>query len=217
VSLDRQWLAVSVAVQYTGPFLGAARSSCVCVYSLEAQRTHAALPLPIDGAIASPVGAMTFTAASDKLLIVSHAKDAHIFDLESGARGWAATPAGDALGERLRNMPGHVCTVSADPARDLSAVLIHTPLALCHVNFFKPLSVAPTPGSAGALYKRRRMKDGPHPAGAGGANGRIIPLEHPALFAAYFNPGEALLIELPLDELERALPPPLSRPGFGRR
>ena len=48
-----------------------------------------------------------------------------------------------------------------------------------------------------------------------GSNGRIIPLEHPALFAAYFAKGAALLIELPQEELTRALPPALARPRFG--
>ena len=216
VSPDQQWLAVAVAEQYAGPFQGAARDSCVCVYSLEAQRTHATLPLPVDGLFASPVAAMTFTNASDQLLIVSESKDAHIFDLE-GARSWTSTPLGAALAERLREMPGHVCDVSTDPSRDLSAVLIHTPLALCHLDFSRPLSAAAPPGSAGAPHKRRRMRDGPHAAGASGSNGRIIALEHPVLFASYFARGEALMIELTLDDLIRALPPALSRPRWSAR
>ena len=212
VSHDRQWLAVAVAEQYSGPFQGASCSSCVCVYSLEAQRLHASLPLPIDGRVASPVAALSFTSASDKLVIITESKDAHLFDLESGARSWTATRLGASLAERMREMPGHVNAVSTDPARDLSAVLIHTPLALCHVDISRPLSSA---AAEGVPHKRRRLRDGTQPTSAGGSNGRIIPLEHPALFASYFKPGEALLIELPLDELVRALPPPLARPRFG--
>ena len=218
LSPDRQWLAVACAESYHGPFLGAATASAVTVYSLEAQRPQAVLPLPASSAVPSPVAALCFTAASDKLLVVSEEKSAHLFDLEGGARGWAADPRlGPQLSERLRLLPGHVVAVSTDPARGLGAVLIHTPLALCHVDLCRPLSGGgEAPAGAEAPQKRRRVREGGMPQHSlPGSNGRIIPLEHPALFAGYFAKGAALLIELPQEELTRALPPALARPRFG--
>jgi hypothetical protein len=206
LSPDSQWLAVAVTAQLHGPFRGAEGPNRVCVYSMETQRAHALLPLPRDGDAASPAEALCFTAAGDRLLLVSEAKEAHVLDLEAPARSWAATQLGAALSERQRELPGHVRGVSVDPALGLSAVLIHTPLALCLVDFARPL------GTSAAQGQKRRRRD--ERASAPG-NGRVILLEHPALFAAYFRAGTALLIEQTEEERLRLLPPPLIRSRFG--
>lgn len=213
VSPDMQWLAVAVAAQHQGPFRGAARTSCVCIFSLEAQRAHAVLPMPADGDVASPVAALAFAPAGDKLLAVTASKEVHVFDLESGARAWTETGLGAALPERLRQMPGHLRALSMDPVAGLSAVLLHTQHALCHVDLARPLTAAPGPPQ-----KRRRINGHAGAAGvdaAGSSNGRVVPLEQPCLFAAYFRPGAALLVERPWAEIVRALPAPLLRKRFG--
>ncbi len=212
VSTDMQWLAVAVAAAHHGSLQGAARTTCVCVYGLEAQRVHALLPLPADGDVASPVAAMTFAPAGDKLLAATGSKEVLLFDLEAGTRAWAPTGLGAALSERLRTMPGHLRALSMDPAAGLSAVLLHTPHALCHVDLTQPLTTDAPPT---AQKKRRRVNGTDAGTGTHGSNGRVIALEQPCLFAAYFRPGTALLIERPWEAIMRALQPPLMRKRFG--
>ena len=207
----RQWLAVAVAADASGPFSSAARSSCVCVYSLEAQRTHAVLPPPSDG---SPVVALTFSPAGDTLVVATASKDIQLFDVESGKPSWRASVPGPLLPERLRLLPGHMCALSMDPSRGLSAVLAHTQHAMCHLDLTRPLSA----DVGTAPHKRRRVNLMPPRAGApaaGDTNGRVIPLEHPCLFAGHIHAAAALLVERPWDSILRSLPPPLLRHRFG--
>jgi len=214
VSTDRQWLAVAVAADATGPFTSAARSSCVCVYSLEAQRTHAVLPLPSDGSSGSPVVALTFSPAGDTLVVATASKDIQLFDVESGKSNWRASVPGPLLPERLRLMPGHMCALSMDPSRGLSAVLAHTQHAMCHIDLTRPLSA----DVGTAPHKRRRVNLLPPRAGvpaASDTNGRVIPLDHPCLFAGHIHAAAALLVERPWDSILRSLPPPLLRHRFG--
>ena len=210
----RQWLAVAVAADAAGPFSSAARSSCVCVYSLEAQRMHAVLPLPSDGVSGSPVVALTFTPAGDTLVVATASKDIQLFDVESGKSSWRASAPGALLPERLRLLPGHMCALSVDPARGLSAVLAHTQHAMCHLDLTRPLSA----DVGTAPHKRRRINMAAPRAGgalASDTNGRVIPLEHPCLFAGHINAAAALLVERPWDSILRSLPPPLLRHRFG--
>lgn len=212
VSPDRQWLAVAVAGEGAGPFCSTTRSSCVCVYSLEAQRMHAMLPLPCDGDAASPIVALAFSPLGDKLVAATAGKDIQLFDVESGQHSWSASALGAALPARLRQMPGHLCALSMDPTLGLSAVLAHTQHAVCHLDLTRTL----TP-DAPAAQKRRRVNLVPAAlaSSAGRSNGRIITLEHPCLFAGYIQPHAALLVERPWESIMRALPPPLWRHRFG--
>jgi hypothetical protein len=210
----RQWLAVAVAAAGSGPFTSAARSSCVCIYSLEAQRTHALLPLPLDGDAASPVVALAFSPLADKLVAATAGKDIQLFDVESGKHNWTASVPGAALPERLRGMPGHLCALTMDPSLGLKAVLAHTQHAVCHLDLTSRLTA-----DAPAAPKRRRVNlvqpAGLHGAAGTSKNGRIITLEHPCLFAGYIHAAAALLVERPWDSIMRALPPPLWRHRFG--
>jgi U3 small nucleolar RNA-associated protein 4 len=186
------------------------------VYSLEAQRTHALLPLPSSpGDASSAVVALAFSPLGDKLVAATAGKDIQLFDLESGKHAWAASVPGAALPERLRQMPGHVCALTMDPSRGVAAVLAHTQHAVCHLDLTRPLT-----GDAPAPQKRRRVNLVPSAAAVAcasktGSNGRIITLEHPCLFAGYIQPAAALLVERPWDSIMRALPPPLWRHRFG--
>ena len=203
-----------MAADATGPFSSAARGSCVCVYSMEAERMHAVLPLPSDGVSGSPVVALTFSPAGDTLVVATAAKDIQLFDVESGKSSWRASVPGSLLPERLRLLPGHMCALSMDPSKGLSAVLAHTQHAMCHLDLTRPLSA----DVGTAPHKRRRINLVPPRAAAHGAsdtNGRVIPLEHPCLFAGHINAAAALLVERPWDSILRSLPPPLLRHRFG--
>ena len=204
---------MAVAAEAAGPFSSSARASCVCVFSLEAQRTHAVLPLPADSDAASPVVALAFSPLGDKLVAATASKDIQLFDVESGKHSWSASMLGASLPERLRQMPGHMCALTMDPALGLSAVLAHTQHAMCHLDLTRALSTQAPPAQ-----KRRRVSVVPAGAGAAGGsntNGRVITLEHPCLFAGYTGAAAALLVERPWDSIMRALPPPLWRHRFG--
>lgn len=188
----------------------------MCIYSLEAQRTHAVLPLPSCGDASSPVVALAFSPLGDNLVAATAGKDIQVFSVESAAHCWSESVPGAALPERMRKMPGHVCALTMDPARGLAAVLAHTPHAVCHLDLTQPLG-----SDAPPLQKRRRVSGALQStaptaaAQAAGGNGRVIMLEHPCLFAGYFAAAVALLVERPWDSIMRALPPPLLRHRFG--
>ena len=176
---------------------------------------HAVLPLPSDGVSGSLVVALTFTPAGDTLVVATASKDIQLFDLESGKSSWRASVPGPLLPERLRLLPGHMCALSVDPSRGLSAVLAHTQHAMCHLDLTRPLSA----DVGTAPHKRRRINLAVPPrAGvptASDTNGRVIPLEHPCLFAGHIDAAAALLVERPWDSILRSLPPPLLRHRFG--
>lgn len=215
VSPNSRWLAVAVTAEHAGPFQGAgAHCSCVCVYSLETQRVHVSLPLPSDGDVAPPVAAMAFSPDSEQLLVAT-SDDVHLLRLSrtsAADSAWSHAGLGaTSLSSRLGQMSGPLRGMSLDPQAGLSAALLYSAFAICHVDFTRPLTQA----AAQPAAKRRRMSGVSPQQPARGVNGRVITLEQPCLLASYFKPGAALLVERPWEEIMRKLPAPLLRKRFG--
>lgn len=205
-SWDGEWVAVSVWCP-GGGLTSTARGSCVVLLSLDAHRRAAALPLPQEegggggGAAACCALAWAPHGHGAALLALTAAKRVLLCDTATGlAPAWAEAQqgAGAALSRRASAMPGHPLSLSCDPERGLCAVLLHTQLALCHVDATRPTSEAGVGGGAGAQPpKRRRDPGGADAQPAGPANGRVLALANPCLLAAYVRPGTVLLVEQP--------------------
>lgn len=207
---DGEWLAVSVWAPRGGALATPALSTCVVLFSLDAHAPAATLPLPSDAAEAPPAVCLAFASrgAGHALLALTSAKRALLADL--GARpAWDDHSQADALSEVAASAAGHVVGLSLDASKGLRAVLLHTQLSLCHVDLERPLGGAATTALQGS--KRRRDRGQHHAPPSGDNNGRVLPLAHPCLLAAYIRPGAVLMVERPWQAVLRALPPPADR------
>jgi len=101
---------------------------------------------------------------------------------------------GQAMRERQDAPASSGCSRRRRAPQALAAVL-HTPTALCLVDFAAPAPPSPAPRS-GAQRRADCRARRPRDEGLGhrpGDNFRVLPLEHPCLHAGYLAPAAALL------------------------
>lgn len=205
LSPDGRWLAAEVRGR-------------VFILGLDSHRGASAVP-PLTDQANVTLSTLGFTPDSSTLVVVSVSNHIAAFTVPSGEpTEWTRVHPPKTVPERLQSLPGPVVGIAANPC-SLTAVLLYSSEAVCHLDFTASLPTkAAEGGVVGKEGKRRRTRETAAESRIStpaGQNCRMLYCQDPLLHIEAIGKNELVVIERPWADVLRGLAPPLYRHRYG--
>lgn len=201
-------------VSKEGEYVAVALRNRVFIISLKTRHIITQIP-SFNMKPGSVIAGIEFLEKDTLIAIVTSKSETALFDVSTGDA--CALPGQDPTQQELHNLELEttVVGIAASPASSKS-VIVYSANALCHVDFDRPLV-----NEAEASTKHgRRPRDKKAKLGFERAtkhrNCRVLPCEHPLLYACSVHPNNLLVVQKPWESVWRATQSaPLAKHRYG--
>ena len=185
------------------------KGSAVLVFHLSKKSLHGVIKLE------NAVSSLCFQKESNLLLLGMMNRQVLFYEMKTCTLSEQGAGHSEQVAKRLNYISGSIEHMSCSQGKQDTFVMLNTVRGLCFVNFGRPTKELKMKDTNNVLTRKRKHTYGLQLAAREGQNPRILPLEHPCLFACFLGRQSALIVECPWLKALQHVPQPLQRKVYG--